>query len=776
MDGLTPQALWTTIRRGRLIQVLAVYLGSSFLVLEAVDILTARLGLPDWVFPGAVVLLLMGLPIILTTALVQSGPSPKLEAEAGHSVAPTPEAPRPTTATDVAAVANHWLTWRKAIAGGVLAFAAWGIFVSGYMAMRVLGIGPVGSLVAAGVLDPRDRIILAEFENNTTDSLLASAVTEAFRVDLSQSPLVKIVQPGYVNSVLIRMERDPNTPVDLALAREVAIRGGLKAVIAGEINGAGTGYVLSARLISADAGDEIAAFRETADDSTAIIAAIDRLSKELRERVGESLKSIRANEPLQRVTTASLEALRKYSQAVRAIELEGDQEKGIALLEEAIALDTAFAMAYRKLGAHLANNFQERARAADAMTKAYEHRGRLTDRERYRTLGTYYEFVTGETQQAVTAYRTLLDIYPDDDWAINNLGNLYLVLRDYSRAEELYRRAIDIDSFSVFPYTNAVIVQVAQGEFEEAETTLERLAGKVPGHPQGVFFSANVAAAQGDYDGAEAQIRTLRDSSSGSLSTRSSSDWYLANLARVRGKLAEAESYSRDAMAVAEQRGLPSDYLFSAGEVARLDVQFRGRAVGGLETLANALERYPLGSLAPLDRPYTYFATLYAAADRPDLARASIAELEAEIAPDRRQDLEPWRHNALGWIALAEGRPRDAVPEFRQFDQTSPPDFCGPCALALLGRAYDEAGEPDSAAVVYERYLNTPGFNRFLWDSYQLALVYERLGALYEESGDPEKAIYYYGRLVELWKNADRELQPRVEAARRAIRALSPDR
>ena len=37
------------------------------------------------------------------------------------------------------------------------------------------------------------------------------------------------------------------------------------------------------------------------------------------------------------------------------------------------------------------------------------------------------------------------------------------------------------------------------------------------------------------------------------------------------------------------------------------------------------------------------------------------------------------------------------------------------------------------------------------------------------------KAINYYGKLVELWKDADPELQPRVEAARRAISALSPD-
>ncbi len=50
------------------------------------------------------------------------------------------------------------------------------------------------------------------------------------------------------------------------------------------------------------------------------------------------------------------------------------------------------------------------------------------------------------------------------------------------------------------------------------------------------------------------------------------------------------------------------------------------------------------------------------------------------------------------------------------------------------------------------------------------------MGALYEERDETDKALLYYGRFVELWQDADPELQPRVEAARRAIEALSPDR
>ena len=106
---------------------------------------------------------------------------------------------------------------------------------------------------------------------------------------------------------------------------------------------------------------------------------------------------------------------------------------------------------------------------------------------------------------------------------------------------------------------------------------------------------------------------------------------------------------------------------------------------------------------------------------------------------------------------------------------------CLVCGVALLGRAYDLASQADSAVAVYERYVTQPALDRsllgleFFNDPFWLPLVYERLASLHEERDDADKAIYYYGKLVDLWKDADPELQPRVEAARRAIATLSPD-
>ena len=62
-----------------------------------------------------------------------------------------------------------------------------------------------------------------------------------------------------------------------------------------------------------------------------------------------------------------------------------------------------------------------------------------------------------------------------------------------------------------------------------------------------------------------------------------------------------------------------------------------------------------------------------------------------------------------------------------------------------------------------------------IFDLIYLAPSHLRRAEIYEQVGDRERAALHYKRFIELWKNADPELQPRVEAARRAIADLSPD-
>jgi TolB-like protein len=108
-------------RHARLLRILLVYLGASFAVLEAIDLLGDKLGLPAWVFSGAVVLLLIGLPIIIATSLIQASGPVAVDSAVGVSSGQRPQATR------------RLFTWRNAITGGVVAFALWGAAVAGWM-------------------------------------------------------------------------------------------------------------------------------------------------------------------------------------------------------------------------------------------------------------------------------------------------------------------------------------------------------------------------------------------------------------------------------------------------------------------------------------------------------------------------------------------------------------------------------------------------------------------------------------------------------------------
>jgi len=328
------------IERAHPVRVAALFALASVGVLAIVYAAVQLMGLPDWVFYGAIGLLAVGLPIMLLTSHHERRRA--LARSSGR-----------LTATPAGGLTPHF-TWRKALMGGAAAFAGLGVVAAGYMAMRALGIGPMGSLIASGALREQERLIVAEFENGTQDSALGRTVTDLVRVALGQSRVVSVMEPTQVSDVLERMRRRRNTPVTPEVAGEVVAREGVKAFVAGEIRPLGAGYVISARMVAAGTGDALVVLREEAPGAEGLIAAIDRLSDKLRERIGESLRTVRADPPLERLTTTSLEALRLYAQADR-VQQEGDVDRAIALLEEAVKHDTLFAMAYRRMGTLMTN-------------------------------------------------------------------------------------------------------------------------------------------------------------------------------------------------------------------------------------------------------------------------------------------------------------------------------------------------------------------------------------------------------------------------------------
>lgn len=755
--------------QGMLQRALALYAGAFVLVAVLAKAAIVGIGLPDWVFPGALIVMGLGLPVILFTAYVHRATHRAYTVTPAITPGGTPSQ-QGTFATLAVKAAPH-VSWRRTALGGVYAVGTFVALIAVWMAMRALGIGPAASLVAAGKLGARERVILTDFKGPPTDSLLGPTVTEAFRTDLAQSASLSVMPASAVRDALRRMQRPADVRVDYALAREIATREGIKAVIDGDIVSLGGSYVLSARLVSANSGDDLApAFRETATEAKDIIPAISRLSRALRAKVGESLRAVQQGRSLDKVTTPSLQALQKYVTGSRVIEVDGDWEKGQVLLNEAIALDSGFAMAYRKLAVEMTNRFFPPEQVLGMIQKAFDHQDRLSDAERYLTIAAYYRFgPKPDRSKTISAYESLLDIDSLNVTALNNLAIEYRYRREFAKAEVLAERAVSVQHAAVF-YNNLFWSQVAQDKLSAAEQTLQRAEQNLRRNPSLTFTRMSLYTLRGRYDSAFALMDSLRRARPNELSILNSTQFMLGAISTLRGRVAEGLRWSRQSAEASLQLGNRSAPLHMALDSAFVDTWYRGRAEAALRTIEQALRRHPLDSLAPIERPFERLVQLYSLTGRPELAKGMLDGFDRRRQLVEGRDDARARHTMLGQIAIAERRYDDAVRELRAADEGQ----CAVCALPELARAYDLAGNADSALAIFARYVESPSDpqQQLFTDNTQLAGARNRLGQLYDAKGDREKAMSHFAQFVELWRNADPELQPLVRQARERLAVL----
>jgi eukaryotic-like serine/threonine-protein kinase len=728
-------------------------------------------GLPDWVFAGAVALMAVGIPVVLATAYVNYTSLKVLSRTPARTAAGTPVTHG--TLETLAIRAGPVLTWRRTFRAAAWAVGAFATVVLATMVLRVLGIGPGASLLAAGKMHGRERLIVTDFPAGG-DSSLSHVVNEAVRTDLGQSSVISIMPPTAIATTLRLMQQPPLSTIDLAVARGIALREGIRAIVDGDVTRLGNGYVVSIRLVAADSGNELAAFRKTVDGPSQLLDAVDDVARKLRGRIGESLKAVRDAPRLEDVTTPSLDALRKYAEATRAADLQGDYARAVTLLREAVAMDTMFAMGWRKLGVSLSNGGMPYQQRDSALTRAFKYQDRLTERERYLTIGTYYQLGPDrDRRKAADAFKRIIALDPTDNAAANNLANLMRSRRNFAGAESLYRAPIETGRGTQTTFGNLVAVLFAQGKLAQADSMLTAMRAQFPNAPQSSSLPPTFLYARGQIDSTDAYYRAHINDPNALI--RVSSLSALARLAMLRGRLREGKTYSDQARQLNIARGVPESPYTEPVERATLEIWFYDQREKGVQDLDAALARTPPRSLPREQRPYLGMAGLYALAGRADKARALLADFDADVRDTTERLLSaPARHSTLAEILLAEKKPLEAVRELWKSDSLpdGPAGECGPCLYSALGRAYDLANLPDSAIFYWERHISTPFAAKLSDEAPVLAGIHKRLGELYEAKGDTSRALAHYTAFLALWKNADPELQPKVEEVKRRVAKL----
>jgi len=355
---------------------------------------------------------------------------------------------------------------RNRAAGGLVA-----ILVAAILTVPVaLGAAWYWRSHRAQKLTEKDTIVLADFDNRTGDQVFDGTLKTALSISLRQSPFLNALSDGDVEKTLQLMTRPAATKLTPEVARELCLRTGSKAYIAGSINSLGREYVLALKAVNCQSGDALTEAQVTAASKEKVLDALGEAASRLRGELGESLATVQKFDvPLAQATTPSLEALKAYSLGIKA---GGEKGSAAALpyFQRAIDLDPNFAMGYLLVGTDY-NNLNEVGRASEYVSKAFQLREHASEREKLSIAAAYYR-VTGELDKAAQTSQERIETYPREGSAYSNLGMVFAAQGQYEKSSEIAKQGVRVGPDQVYLYEVLALGAMAQQRFDEARQIL----------------------------------------------------------------------------------------------------------------------------------------------------------------------------------------------------------------------------------------------------------------------------------------------------------------
>src|SRR5712692_5154149 len=323
-------------------------------------------------------------------------------------------------------------------------------------------------------LTDKDTILLADFLNTTGDRVFDGTLKQALAVQLGQSPFLDIFSEERVRDTLKFMNRSPDERVTRDVAREICERQGLKAMLLGSISSLGSShYVVSLEALNSRTGDPIAQEQFEVDGKEEVLKSLGQAASRLREKLGESLSSIKKfDAPIEQVTTSSLDALKNYSLGF-AQHSNGKYREAIPFYKHAIELDQNFASAYARL-AYCYNSIKQNELSREASKKAYELRDRASEREKLYISASYFGGVTGEWARQIEWLEIWKSTYPRDWEPLNLLANRYTVVGPFEKAVEEAQAAVRLNPKDARAHANLAVGFMGLNRFDEARDILRQ--------------------------------------------------------------------------------------------------------------------------------------------------------------------------------------------------------------------------------------------------------------------------------------------------------------
>ncbi len=598
--------------------------------------------------------------------------------------------------------------------------------------------------------EKQNELVLADFQNLTSDPSLGTVLGKVLQIDLAQSPFLSLMPPQQVSKTLQLMERPADAALTPQLAQEVCARNQAAAALSGVVASIGSGFVVTLEARDCDTGKSIAENKAEVARKEDVPHALDGLTLQLRESLNESSASIRKfAAPIAQATTSSFDALKAFSLGERA-RTNGDNATAVGFFKRAIELDSSFAFAYAELGnAYFGLRETELGKAN--YRKAFDLRNRTSENEKLAIAGVYYERL-GNSEEAVRAYRLWAQTYPQDWLPLAHLANLLTGIAEYNEAIAAGRESLRLNPDHYGPYSVLARAYKRATRFAEAKDIGRRAAARgLDGWDMhGILYE--IAFAEGDTAAMAAQAAKE--------SGKPTEPWmldYEALAAATAGQAGRSHALFEKAIEAAREQGPDAQeevVLFYEDDI-------EARSMLGLKDEARKISD---GAPGLNDSEYQSFALALAG----DFAHASAsATALAERYPDSTEVNDFDIPETRAAIDLGQGRPNDAIVALRPAVSHELRDFW---VNSFLGQAYLETNAPDKAAAEFRKVLANRGVDGI---SPLYPLAYLGLARALHMQGKIQESKAAYESLFAFWKDADKDL-PMLLDARREYDLLQP--
>ncbi|HXL21066.1 MAG TPA: protein kinase [Candidatus Dormibacteraeota bacterium] len=617
------------------------------------------------------------------------------------------------------------------------------------LAWWIFGARPVLSFA------PRDFVLIADFDNQTGDTVFDRSLLTALSVSVEQSAHVNVLPPARVAESLKRMAKNAGDKIDESTGRQICLREDLKALLVPSISRAGQQYALSARLINPQSGVSAWSDIETARSQDEILPALGRLASRIRRGLGESwLTTRKQDRPLPLVTTTSLPALKMFADG-QDLWRRGQYHQGVQLWQSALQADPDFAMVHAALGGAMYSYiYNDPLGGKEHFEKALQLSDRTTDRER---LLIRAEFASSQNHfpDALQLLQEYLQEYPDDTNMRLSLAHL---LRGNDRCDaaiEQYKEVLRVDPRSAASLIDIATCNAQLGNLPQALQYYEQAfqvepSWKVSGVINHEYGMALTRAGQED------KARELFTSVSANPDMHGRALRSLAYLDLYHGHYRAAKAAFQEALI---QDQVHKAALSIAREHCLLALVYEGIGdnTSRVRELNEAMQIYP--SLADKVFSGLWLVRGYARAGQTEKAVQVLEAMKKQADPNNTTQaslvnfseaevemVRGARAHAIELLLLAEHQHHNAW------------------VLDGLGRAYEAAGDTEQAARWSKAFADMGALGYEPQQDWFGSLV--RLARLSLARGYKDDARAALEKLFALWKDPDPNLPLLREAQR----------